>query len=91
MSKIEHAKDTLRQALSRLEANVARRIDELEMENSNLRTEIIKLKQKSKTTKSASTTKKEPDLLEEINKMNSKAASDVDVTLDELKKLVREG
>jgi len=86
MSKLEQSKVSLKKALERLEAVMSNKMASLEAENSNLRAEIIRLKQKSQPVK------KEPDLLDEINEMNSKAqpSNDVEVTLSELKKLVRQ-
>jgi hypothetical protein len=91
MSKLEQAKEELRLALARIEDVVSRRIEELQAENGALRTEIIKLKQKAPATKrkaAASTDKM--DLLQEINLVNRQVANDVDLTLSELKKLVRQ-
>lgn len=90
MSKLEQAKEQLRLALARIEDVFSRRIEELHAENGSLRTEIIKLKQKTPSTRRKATMTGEPDLLEEINLVNRQVANDVDITLSELKKLVRQ-
>ncbi len=90
MSRLEQAKEDLRLALSRIEEVVAKRIEELQAENGALKTEIIKLKQKAPSSKRKVASNDAPDLLNEINLINSKVANDVDLTLSELKKLVRQ-
>ncbi len=89
MSRLEQAKEELRLALARIEEVVSKRIEELQAENGVLRTEIIKLKQKTPTTRRKVQPEK-MDLLEEINLVNKQVANDVDLTLSELKKLVRQ-
>lgn len=90
MSRLEQAKEELRLALARIEEVVSKRIEELQAENGSLKTEIIKLKQKAPSTRKKAAANDVPDLLEEINLVNSRVANDVDLTLSELKKLVRQ-
>ncbi len=90
MSRLEQAKEELRLALARIEEVVSKRIEGLQAENGSLKTEIIKLKQKTPSTRKKAVANDVPDLLEEINLVNSRVANDVDLTLSELKKLVRQ-
>lgn len=96
MSELEASKQLLKESLKRLQNIVSERIETLESENSSLRTQIIQLKQeilKSKSDekpvaapkKSAGKSKQrsmDPDLL------SAETSSEIDLTLNELKKLV---
>lgn len=77
MSQVEQAKTKLKRAINKLQKIIQARIDELEVENSNLRTQIVQLKQEILMLKKANNdTGKQPDLLE-----------DDELTLNELKKI----
>lgn len=96
MAELEASKQLLKESLKRLQNIVSERIENLESENSSLRTQIIQLKQeilklKSEekpaaiAKKSSSKSKQktmDPDLL------SAETSSEIDLTLTELKKLV---
>lgn len=81
MSRVEEAKDGLKNAINRLQKIIQSRIDELEIENSTLRTQIVQLKQEVLTLKRSKS---------EVESSSKQAnlLSDEELTLNELKKIV---
>lgn len=80
----------LQASLDRLENAIKKRITSLELENTELRAEIIKLKQELKTTKKSDTplTANEQERTLSADETKAKLKSEIQMSLGQLKKMV---
>lgn len=94
MSSLEHSKDRLKVAFMKIESITKNKVQNLKIENEHLKIEIIKLKQQianALLAPSAGVAAIAKPKLEtsEHNLVDSATSSQIDISLSELKKLVK--
>jgi hypothetical protein len=95
MSNLEKSRDRLKAAFARLENAIEKKISALEVANLNLSEEITSLKEELQTTinppqaNELETAKKELSLQFDSGLISKQASQQIDLSLSELKKLVK--
>ena len=94
MSKLKQAKTRLQDAIIRLETAIQKKFLKLEVENNTLKAQLTKPKGEAKGKQEAEvapavTTKRKSKDEKTLDLINAKTSNEIDISLNELKKLVK--
>lgn len=93
MSNLEQAKIRLQEAMTKLEVVIQKRLLQFEIENNSLKAEISRFTKetssKQETNAAVTSSKKKGKEDKALDLINAKTSNEVDLSLNELKRLVR--